>query len=494
MRNLLRGGHTSRMRKGRTYMGNNHRLSGQFAADTHALDDALRIGRSYDLLDRRLRFGQRRAALYFINGFFKDDLMEKVVQFLMSKKAEELETVEDAAAFVRRFMPNAEVSLSADQPELVTRVLAGMAVLVIEGFSEALVMDVREYPSRSVEEPDEDRALRGARDGFIETLVCNTALIRRRLRNPHLTMELMEVGVSSHTDVVLCYIEGKADPEMVRSIRRQLQRIDIPNLSLGQESLLECLVPRQWYNPFPKVRYTERPDCAAASVAEGQILVLVDTSPAVMILPTSLFDFTQDTNDYYFPPLVGSYLRLVRGVVFLATLLLTPIWYWLVTSNVPLPEWLDFIHIAEPNKVPILLQLFILELVIDGLKLASLNTPSSLSNAFSVVGALILGEFAVSAGVLVPEVMLNMAFVAIATFTQPNFELGYAFKLFRLLFLLLIAWIGGWGLVVGLVLMLISVVTTRTVATKGYLYPLIPFNGVALSRLLLRRTIHKHNS
>ena len=204
MCNLSCGGHTSRMRKGRTYMGNNHRLSGQFAADTHALDEALRIGRSYDLLDRRLRFGQRQAALYFINGFFKDDLMEKVVQFLMSKKAEELETVEDAAAFARRFMPNAEVSLSADQLELVTRVLAGMAVLVIEGFSEALVMDVREYPSRSVEEPDEDRALRGARDGFIETLVCNTALIRRRLRNPHLTMELMEVGVSSHTDVVLC--------------------------------------------------------------------------------------------------------------------------------------------------------------------------------------------------------------------------------------------------------------------------------------------------
>lgn len=475
-------------------MGKGMRLTGQYEADVLALDEALRISKSFDLLSRRISFGGRPATLYFINGFLKDDLMEKVVQFLMSKKAEDFETAADTAAFARLFLPNAEVSLSTNQSEIITRILAGMAVLLVDGFTEAMILDVREYPTRSVEEPDEDRALRGARDGFVETLVCNTALIRRRLRNPHLTMEMLEIGTSSHTDVVLCYIEGKADPKMVQEIRRKLQHVDIPNLSLGQESLVECLVPRQWYNPFPKVRYTERPDCAAASVAEGQILVLVDTSPAVMILPTSLFDFTQDTNDYYFPPLVGSYLRIVRGVVFLATLLLTPIWYLLVISNVALPEWLEFIQIAEPNKVPIILQLFILELVIDGLKLASLNTPSSLSNAFSVVGALILGEFAVSAGVLVPEVMLNMAFVAIATFTQPNFELGYAFKLFRVLFLILIALFHVWGLIAGLILMLITVVTTKTVATKGYLYPLIPFNGQALLRLLFRRNIHKQNS
>lgn len=475
-------------------MENGQRLTGRFDDDVQALDKALRIEKSFDLISRRLSFGQRRAALYFINGFLKDDLMEKVVQFLMSKQAQELDSAADTAAFARLFLPNGEVNLSRDQREIVTRMLAGMAILLVEGFDEAMILDVREYPTRSVEEPDEDRALRGARDGFVETLVSNTALIRRRLRNPHLTMEMLEVGTSSHTDVVLCYVEGKADSRMVGQIRRKLQQIDIPNLSMGQESLVECLVPRQWYNPFPKVRYTERPDCAAASVAEGQILVMVDTSPAVMILPTSLFDFTQDTNDYYFPPLVGSYLRIVRCVVFLATLLLTPIWYLLVISNAPLPEWLEFIHIAEPNKVPILLQLFILELVIDGLKLASLNTPSSLSNAFSVVGALILGEFAVSAGVLVPEVMLNMAFVAIATFTQPNFELGYAFKLFRVLFLILIALFHVWGLVAGLALMLITVVTTQTVATKGYLYPLIPFNGQALLRLLFRRNIHKQNS
>lgn len=475
-------------------MEKGRKLTGQYEADVQALDAVLRISESFDLVSRRLKFSRRKATMYFINGFIKDDLMEKVVQFLMTQSKNDFEDAEDTAEFARIFLPNAEVSTSSDQYEIVTRILAGMVVLLVEGFSEALILDVRQFPTRSVEEPDEDRALRGARDGFVETLVFNTALIRRRLRNPGLTMEMMTVGTSSRTDVVLCYLDGKADQKMVDKIRKKIQDIDIPSLSLGQESLMECLVKKQWYNPFPKVRYTERPDCAAASVAEGQILVLVDTSPAVMILPTSLFDFTQDTNDYYFPPLVGTYLRMVRMLVFLSTLFLTPIWYLLVTSNIDLPAWLSFVNIAEPNQVPILLQLFILELVIDGLKLASLNTPSSLSNAFSVVGALILGEFAVSAGFLVPEVMLNMAFVAIATFTQPNFELGYAFKLFRMLFLVLIALFNVWGLVAGVVIMIITVVSTKTVATKGYLYPLIPFNRAALSRLLFRRTIHPHNS
>ncbi|MGI6265436.1 MAG: spore germination protein [Acutalibacteraceae bacterium] len=470
------------------------RLRGDFAADAKALDAALRVGSSFDVIRRDLAPGGRAAALYFVEGLLKGTLAEKVVSFLLGLSPREIAGVSDAGGFAARLTPAAEATPEGDIDRLVTRILAGMAVLVVDRLPEALVLDMREYPVRAVEEPDEDRALRGARDGFVETLLFNTALIRRRLRDPQLTMELIQVGTRSHTDVVMCYVEGKADPAMVERVRQKLRAVDMPNLALGQESLLECLSRRQWYNPFPRARYTERPDCAAASVAEGQILVLMDTTPAVMILPVSLLDFTQDTNDYYFPPLVGSFLRIIRGVVFLMTLLLTPLWYWMVTCSVPVPEWMDFIHIAQPNKVPLLLQIFMLELIIDGLKLASLNTPSSLSNAFSLVGALILGQFAVSAGVLVPEVLLNMAFVAIATFTQPNFELGYAFKMFRLLFLVLITLIGGWGLAVGPAVMLLCIVTTRPVVTKGYLYPLIPFNGKALSRLLLRRAIHKDNS
>ena len=242
------------------------------------------------------------------------------------------------------------------------------------------------------------------------------------------------------------------------------------------------------------MRYTERPDCAAASITEGRILLLVDNSAAAMILPTSIFDFVQDTNDFYFPPLVGSYLRFVRALVSLFTMFMTPVWYLLIKNPDIVPKWLEFIQVHEPNSIPILLQLLIIELINDGVKLASLNTPTVLSNAFSVVGALILGEFAIKAGLFVPEVLLYMAFVAIANFTQPSFELGYALKLFRMLLLVLTALFNWWGFAAGVGLFLLTIAITPTVCNSGYLYPLIPFNWRAFRRLLWRRPISKDNT
>ena len=206
------------------------------------------------------------------------------------------------------------------------------------------------------------------------------------------------------------------------------------------------------------------------------------------------FDFVQDTNDYYFPPLVGTYLRFVRDAVFFLTVFLTPVWYLLVQNPDWIPSWLDMLRIKEPNMVPLLVQLLAIEFVIDGIKLASLNTPGSLNNAFSIVGALILGDFAVSVGFFVPEVLLYMAFVAVASFTQPSFELGYAFKLFRMLFLVLTALFNWIGFAIGLLLLVLAIAFTDTAAGKNYLYPLIPFNRRAFLRLLIRRPIHRDNT
>ena len=169
------------------------------------------------------------------------------------------------------------------------------------------------------------------------------------------------------------------------------------------------------------------------------MLVVCDTSPQVMILPTSIFDFMQETNDFYFPPLTGTYIRIVRHVVFWLTLFLTPTWYLLIRHPEFLPAWLNFILPTETGRIPIIAQLFLVEFMIDGLRMASLNTPSMLSNSLSVVGGLILGDFAVQIGWLIPEVILYMAFVAIANFTQRSYELGYAFKFMRMGLLLLTA-------------------------------------------------------
>lgn len=469
-------------------------LTGDFAQDRLTLDRLLRVKESFDLVQKPLDIGSRPASLYFVDGFIKDDVMEKILNFLLSTKPEEMDALSTPAAFAAKKLAYVEVNIESKLPAMVTAVLSGAALLLVEGYNRGFLIDARTYPARGVEEPDDDRVLRGSRDGFVETLVFNTALIRRRIRDPHLTMEMAQAGRRSKTDIVLCYLKGLADERVLAQIRERLSHIQIDALVMSQESLAECLIRKQWYNPFPRVRYTSRPDTASAHVLEGKILLIVDNSPSVMILPTSLFDFTQDTNDFYFPPLVGTYLRLVRISIFLLTLFLTPVWYLLIEHPGWIPPWLSFIQISEPNSVPVLAQLLLIEFIIDGLKLASLNTPNVLSNSFSVVGALILGDFAVQAKWFVPEVVLYMAFVAIANFTQPSFELGYAFKLFRVVLLLLTALFDLWGLLGGIGLMLLVAAATKTITGRNYLFPIVPFNGRALLGLFLRRPINRRDS
>ena len=310
------------------------------------LDDWMRLKYSFDVIGRKMSVGGRRATMYFVDGFIKDEIME----FTMKLTADDLKELSETQTFADRFIPYVEVDLSDRLDKIATAILSGTIALLVEGYPQVILIDARTYPARSVGEPDDDRVLRGSRDGFVETLVFNTALIRRRIRDPRLTMEILQIGKVSKTDVVVCYLDGRADPKIVEQVKRELEKIDINSLNMGQESLSECLLRRQWYNPFPKIRYTERPDCAAAGVAEGRVLVIIDNTPAVMILPTSLFDFVQDTNDYYFPPLVGTYLRTVRSVVFFLTLFLTPVWYLLMRNPDWIPAWLDFVRIKEMNS------------------------------------------------------------------------------------------------------------------------------------------------
>ena len=457
------------------------------------LDAAFRLKASFDLLGREVKVGSRRARLYLVDGFCKDDLMEKIMAYFMKATDDVIQGLADTRAFADTYVPYVETDVVAKRGEFITAVLSGAVGMIVEGFTEAIVIDARTYPSRSVDEPENDRVLRGAHDGFVETIVFNTALIRRRIRDTALTMEAHSAGEKAKTDIVICYMDGKAKPELLDIVRKKIDGIRINSLSMSQQSLIECLVPKQRYNPFPKVRYTERPDAAAASVLEGSIVILTDNSPAAMIIPTGIFDFLQDTNDYYMSPFVGTYMRIVRMIIFALTLLLIPVWYLLTKNPDHIPQWLDFIRIEEPNSVPVLVQLLIVELVIDAMRLASINTPNALSSSFGVIGALVLGEFAVSAGWFVPEVVLYMAFVALSNFAQPSIELGYAFKILRVVLIILVAFFNLWGLIGGVVLIALLLATTKTVTGQCYLYPLIPFNGPALLGLLIRRPISNKN-
>ena len=473
---------------------NIQKITGDFQAGVQALDQLLRVEKSFDIITRDMTIGNRQSRMYMIDGFVKDDIMEKIMEFLMSLPAEQAAQPPDVKTFADQFLPYVEVALCADLQQISIQILSGTIALLIEGCDQAVMVDARTYPARGVSEPEADKVLRGSHDGFVETLVMNTALIRRRIRDPRLTMEILQVGDVSHTDIVLCYMEGVAPPKFVETVRKKVSSISIKTMTLSQESLAECLMKRQWYNPFPRVRYTERPDTASACLAEGKVVVLIDNSPAAMLMPAAIFDFVQDTNDFYFPPLVGTYLRLVRIVIFFLTLMFTPTWFLLIQNPQWIPTWLGFIQVQEPNSIPIIFQLLAIEFVVDGLKLASLNTPSALSNSFSVVAALVLGDFAVQAGLFVPEVVLYMAFVAILNFTQPSFELGYAFKLCRVLILILTALFNLWGFLGGILVMVLLIATTRTISGKSYLYPLIPFCWGEFKKLFIREPISRRNT
>ena len=457
-------------------------LSLSHDANVSLISSRLRVKESFDIIERHLSVAGEDVCFFYVDGFTKDSEMQRLMQYLLSQKE-----LKDAKSLVKS-LPYIEVELGGDVEKIVIAVLSGQTALVSSAFPlESVLIDARTYPARSTEEPDTDRVMQGAHDGFVETLVMNTALIRRRIRDPRLTMRHFDLGGSSHTDVVMCYVEGVASEKLVNSLARTLDSLTPCGVCLGYQSLAETLIRRGWFNPFPKIRLTERPDTASAQLLEGSVLLISDTTPQVMILPTSIFDYLQQTDDFYFPPITGTYLRIVRLVMLILSMVVTPVWYLCLEYSDTLPDYLRFLIPDNPGALPIILQLLLIEAAIDGLKIASMNTPDMLSNSLSVVGALLLGDFAVGVGWVCEDVILYMAFVAISSFAQQNAELGYAFKFVRVATLIFTYLLGAWGLLAGAVLLVFLLVTNVTVTDEySYLYPLVPFRPRALFRLIFR--------
>ena len=418
-----------------------------FETRTAQLDDLLGVGRNFDMVGRSLQVGGRKARLWVVNGYAEDMLIERMIGRLLA--IGDLKKVPDLASFLAAYVTVPDAAAETDVHSMVVGVFAGKTLLVMDGYDGGVLMDAKEYPTRSVEEPDTSKVLRGSHDGFVESIMANAALLRRRIRDPALMLERHQVGGRSQTDVALVYMKGKANEQHLRQLRQKLDSIDVRSIAMSQESIAECIVPKQWWNPLPKIRYTERPDVATASVMEGSILLMIDNTPSVMLLPTTLFSFAEEINDYYFPPLIGTYLRIVRLVVLFLTVFITPLWYLLVKNGDVLPGELEFLLIEDEYFVPLIVQLLLVEFIVDILKLASLNTPDALSNSFSMLGALILGDFAVQVRWLVPEVLVYMAFVAVAGYAQHSYEMGYACKLVRMILLVLIWLWDGWGFAAG---------------------------------------------
>lgn len=448
------------------------------------ISDALRSEQSFDLVRRDLIIADRKAALFFIDGLLKDDITEKILEFFY--KNVKSENFKSALYFAQSAVPYVEVEVTSDLKKICTDVLSGISALIIEDFTEVILLDTRTYPQRSTSEPDNDKVLRGSRDGFVETLINNTALIRRRIRDTNLTVKAYSVGTQSHTDIAVIYMENKVDKKLLANLDKRLKAIDVPSLTMNQQSLVEALYKNLWYNPFPKVKHTERPDTTASAILDGNIVILVDNAPSALLLPTSIFDVLEEADDYYFPPVTGTYLKLARYFITIVTVLITPLWLLALQNPDYCPEFFRFVLLDEPQNIPVFWQLILMEIGIDGLRLAALNTPNSLTTPLSIIGAIALSEFAVESGWVSMEAILYMALVTVANFTQPNFELGYSFKFCRVLLLVLTYIFNVCGFIIAFIINLVLLCTNRTLSSKSYLYPLVPFNGKEFLRKILR--------
>lgn len=431
------------------------------------MNQMLPVEDSFDIVQRDIQIGGKDATFYFIDGFTKDESMLKIMDSFFNIK--EGDMPKDAAAFATTCIPYVEVDVIGDFDQIFRNLLSGVTCLFIDGYQACLAIDCRTYPARSVDEPDKDKSLRGSRDGFVETIVFNTALMRRRIRDRHLVMKMLEVGESSRTDVALCYMEDRVDQELLKNLNYRIRNIKVDDLRMNQQSLAECLFKRKWYNPFPKFKFTERPDTAAACLLEGKVVILVDNSPSAMILPTSILDIIEEANDYYFPTLTGMYLKISRALITFLTIFLTPVFLLFMQNLSWLPKIFAFVAVKDTVNIPLIFQLLMLEVAIDGLRLAALNTPSMLSTPLSVIAGLVMGEFSVKSGWFNAEVMLYMAFVAVANYTQPNFELGYALKFMRLELLVLTAVFNWIGFLAGTVIVICSICFNKTLSGRSYL-------------------------
>ncbi|NMD70257.1 spore germination protein [Bacillus sp. DNRA2] len=444
------------------------------------------LGTSFDLGVRKIKLVRKNVHLYYVNGLCDTNfIIEIMEQLLRINEQEKLST--NLFQMVENQLVHQSVKPVESLDEMVDQVLSGLMAVLVEGEVQALVVDVRSYPGRSPQEPDTEKVVRGSRDGFVENIVVNTALTRRRIRDERLRFEIIKVGERSKTDIAVAYIKDVADDDLVSIIKKEIEAIKIDGLTMADKAVEEFLL-KQGYNPYPLVRYTERADVAATHLLEGHVLVYVDTSPSVIITPTTYFHHLQHAEEFRQSPAVGTFVRWVRFLGVIISLFLLPLWFLFVLEPHLLPEKLAFIGPNEQTNIPVVVQLFLADVGLEFLRLAAIHTPTPLSTAMGLIAAVLIGQIAIDVGLFVPEVILYAALATIGTFTTPSYELSIANKIGRLLLLIAVALFHAPGFVIGTTVYLLFLAGIHSLNTP-YLWPFLPFNPKAAMQIIVRTSV-----
>ncbi|UII54702.1 spore germination protein [Cytobacillus spongiae] len=449
------------------------------------MKDRIGLGTSFDLGVRKFKVLRKDVHFYYCNGLcdtqFMMELFEEIVGI---NDHEKLST--NLFSMVENRLVHQSVTPLKTLDELVDQVLSGLIIVLVEGEAKALAVDVRSYPGRQPQEPDTEKVIRGSRDGYVENIIVNTALTRRRIRDERLRFEILNAGERSKTDIAIGYIKDVANKDLIDVIKKEIESIDIDGLPMADKTVEEFLV-KQGYNPYPLVRYTERPDVAASHLLEGHVLIFVDTSSSIIITPTTYFHHLQHAEEYRQSPAVGTFVRWTRFLGVIASIFLLPLWFLFVLEPSLLPERIAFIGPNEQTNIPIVVQIFLADLGLLFLRIAAIHTPTPLATAMGLIAAVLIGQIAIDVGLFVPEVILYVAVAAIGTFSTPSYELSIANKMARLVLLALVAMFHTPGLVIGTTIYVLFLTGIRSLNTP-YLWPFLPFSPGALLTIFIRKS------
>ena len=462
-------------------------VSKHYQQNVDFLNKILSVPDNFDVILREMIIGGKRVAIYSINGMVDNQVASYVLQALVDIERPSL-IVNTLDSLVKERIVDLQVTEVAKMDKVLYFILSGPMAIFVEGQTKAIIIDVRTYPGRMPQEPDIERVTRGSRDGFTETLIFNTALIRRRLRDPRLRMKLLQVGSRSKTDVCIVYIDDITNLGMVKEIEEDIQAIKIDGIPMAEKSVEEFILGSKYWNPYPRVRYTERPDVAAIHLLEGHVVVIVDTSPSVIIAPATFWHHVQHAEEYRQEPVVGTYLRWVRFLGIWISIFLMPLWLAAATNPDVLPAVFDFVKVEEPGKLSLFVQVLLAEISIDLVRMAAIHTPSPLATALGLIAVFMIGDFAIRVGLFTPDVVVYISFVAVGVFATPSYEFAQANRLARLFLVILVGFFNFLGFLIGSMLLFILLLRTKSFGVP-YLWPLIPLDIKALATIIVRNPV-----
>lgn len=450
----------------------------------NTLGAVIGIGQVFDIETRDIVVLKKRLTFFYASFLIDNNALVKILEGLLLLNIEQVNEEAKFKNIILNYFLNQSITLKKDIKQLSNHILSGDLVVLLEDSDEAIVADLRKYPSRSIGEPDNERVVRGSRDGFTENLANNLALIRRRVKTGKLRTKPYYIGTESETTVILMYIEGSVNEQIIKTVDKSLKAIDIKELTMSDKALEEILM-NQKYSPYPLVRYTERPDTLAVHLFQGMFALLVDTSPSAILGPVSVFDHMQHAEEYRQTPLAGTYLRILRFLGIMASFLLMPLWFAIINNYQFLPDFFHGFFTGHSSRGIIFIQIIIAEVGIELLRMASIHTPNSLSTSMGLVAGILIGQIAIEVGLFTEVIVLLGAISAIGSYITPSYELSLANKIVKIVLIIVIYFFGIYGLIGGLIVIFLYLVSLKSFS-RPYLYPLIPFNGKLLLRQIFR--------